>query len=335
MKIKHYVLGLIFVSIAQQGCASYTPNTTVTVRVVDEQGKPIPGVTMNMGFSDGGGAKGETDAEGRFVVSGSVGSAAFGGTIKKEGYYQSTGILWQGGWTNRRSAEKTEGGYFPIPHRSGAVLLKPPADFTITLKKIIDPIPMFHKRASLNFPIQGEPIGFDMEKGDWIAPHGNGRIADFFLEATRSVRSDDDFESDFKITFPERGDGFVTFEQVIRGTPFTSAMVGPQEAPIADYETSLEREIDHRPGESFLGSSNPDKHYILRVRTEMTEDGEIVEAAYARIEGDFRFSPAVRRDAPSVGFVYFFNADPDPENRSLEYSGENLLAGYDKHGSPE
>ncbi len=30
-----------------------------------------------------------------------------------------------------------------------------------------------------------------------------------------------------------------------------------------------------------------------------------------------------------------YRPDPNPENRSLEYNGENLLQGYDRRGFPD
>ena len=337
MKINQFVAGLIFVSIVQQGCASYTPNTTVTVHVVDEAGIPIPGATMNMGFSDGGGAKGETDAEGRFVVSGSVGSAAFGGTIEKEGYYRSAGILWTGGWTNRRSAEKTEGGYFPIPHRSGAVLLKPPSDFTITLKRIIDPVPMFHKRAKVVLPELGKKIGFDLEAGDWVHPYGKGKIADFVFEGSKEVVDRFNYSVTVRLSFTNPDDGIREFWGAER-LKMESNLVGPQSAPIEGYRDNLlfkenRTRISNSkfPMETYFDER---QRYLFRTRSEKDSNGNLVRAAYGKIVSPFGFDP-LNFETIWISFDYFFNADPDPENRSLEYNGENLLTGYNDRGFPE
>ena len=63
---------------------------------------------------------------------------------------------------------------------------------------------------------------------------------------------------------------------------------------------------------------NKDVNYLIRTRTQVDEDGNITSACYGYFQGEISFIPK-----GEFKFGYWFN--PVPNERSLEYSGENLL----------
>lgn len=331
MKRKLSLFIVVLFGISHSGCATYTPDTTVTIHVVDENSRPISDAQMIMGFGQGAGEKGLTDSNGQFVVRGSVGNASFGGSVEKVGYYPSKGILWQGGWTNKESAEKTEGGYFPIPHPSGSVLLKPPSDFTVVLKRIIDPVPMYHKRVETELPVLGEPLGFDLVVADWVAPYGRGEVADLVVEGEKEIRHEHRYSRDMslsiRISFSNPQDGIFELLEPERNL-MASEQVAPQVAPLSGYDDSIFLKIERTP-DSVGGATTETywderQHYVFRIRTNLDENGEIVHAVYGHINGPIGIG-GTTIETLYLHFSYLLNPDPDPDNRSLEWNGENLF----------
>jgi hypothetical protein len=49
---------------------------------------------------------------------------------------------------------------------------------TITLRKILNPIPLYAKQNDIPIPEKEKWIGFDLEKADWVKPFGVGVISD-------------------------------------------------------------------------------------------------------------------------------------------------------------
>ena len=56
---------------------------------------------------------------------------------------------------------------------------------TITVRKIIKPIPLYARKIDTPIPVNEKWIGFDLEKADWVKPYGKGACNDveFFLSS--------------------------------------------------------------------------------------------------------------------------------------------------------
>jgi hypothetical protein len=134
----------------------------VTAKVIDENHEPIAGAKVLVGYvvTKSGGigwsdvkVEGKSDSEGLF--------AAKEGTIlpqvtiyaKKAGYYKSAHIEK---FTGRSLLQRWEP-WNPIVE--------------VVLKKKRNPIPMYAKRTDwIKVPKLGEPVGYDLERGDWVTP---------------------------------------------------------------------------------------------------------------------------------------------------------------------
>jgi hypothetical protein len=172
--------------------------------------------------------------------------------------------------------------------------------FTLMLKKIGKPIPMYAKSITyIKFPIFNKPIGYDLTIGDWVAPYGKGANTDF-LFAENHVDAKSGYT--FTVSFPNPGDGI---QGLTRDWSLgVSGLVSFHEAPIDGYQPKYEK----------TQMSNPDRIYYFRVRTKLDENGNVVSAHYGKIYGDF------------MQFRYYFN--PTPNNRNIEFDPkQNLLGG--------
>jgi len=275
----------------------------VSVEVTNGSGEPIEGALLEWGYfnSDDYG-EGYTGENGVYAFTG-VAYGSLGVDVNKEGYYESSGQLWDGG---------------SMKHP------KPPDSFTVELKKIVDPVPMYVKRVETELPKLNEPVGLDLEKGDWVAPYGKGVTSDWIVLGARRFENWDNFDSRVSITFNGKHNGIQPhIGSLPRDKGISSQLPSPRMAPSNGYESRIVFEESRNPGEPINTYEKENRSYLFRIRTK-TRNNEIIQASYGRTIGEIR-TGATRSDTISLYFTYYYNPDPDPENRSLEWNGENLF----------
>lgn len=260
---------------------------TANVKVIGEDGDPIRGADVSVQYSvlatvgasqpTFGEIKGLTDTNGAFATSHADSSWDLGVSVEKSGFY-TTHIGYQ---------------FYDDDKR------RHPA-FTLMLKKIGKPIPMYAKSITyIDFPAFNQPIGYDLTVGDWIAPYGKGLRADFLFTENHA-----DAKSGYTITvsFPNQGDGIQEFTRDSKLG--VSSLVSLNEAPVDGYQPKYEK----------TQMSNPDRIYYFRVQTKLDDNGNIVSAHYGKIYGDF------------MQFKYYLN--PTPNDRNIEFDPkQNLIGG--------
>ncbi len=260
---------------------------TATAKVTGEDGNPIVGANVAVSYtipvSPGsdqptyGEVKGLTDTNGMFRASHTDSSLDLGVVVEKVGYY-TTHIGHQF--------------YFDEKNRHPS--------FTLLLKKIGKPIPMYAKQIdSIKFPEFNKAIGYDLMIGDWVGPYGKGINSDFlFTENHTDAKSG----YTFTVSFPNPGDGVQGFTR--DWNQGVSGLLSLREAPTDGYQPKYEQ--SQMP--------NPDRIYYFRVRTKLDGNGNVVSAHYGKIYGDF------------MQFRYYLN--PTPNDRNIEFdSKQNLLGG--------
>jgi len=140
------------------GCGAHD----ITLRVVDDQGDRVTGAEalVSFDYEDNTVREGESDQDGVFRARGTILPAAFV-KVTKNGYYDHVirGV--------RRDGDH---------------------DLTIVLRERRNPIPLVVRQTHQKVPEEDEPIGFDLEVGDWVAPHGEGKVADFVFELSREFK---------------------------------------------------------------------------------------------------------------------------------------------------
>lgn len=295
----------------------------ITVRVTNESGSPISNVLVHAGFATaikpgwGWGAgkpnrvEGMTDTNGVCTLQGegnggSVGIAAF-----KDDYYGSSGYL------------------VLFTNLTGAVARKwQPWDPTVNviLKPIGDPIPMYVKSfGDRSLPVSGEPVGFDLMKGDWVAPYGKGEASDFILRYR--VQSEGTIETRYgpvktanrtlTVAFSNEGDGVKAVQVPLHGG---SALRLSPTAPENGYSTNVVKRVV-KDQDGLRSDIRDDQNYFFRVRTKKDDKGNIVSALFGKIYGDFQFDERGR-----VTFTYYLN--PTPNDRNVEFDpAKNLFTG--------
>ncbi len=283
------------------------PTAKVDVVVVDEEGMPVEGANVVIGFSPpetevrNEGARGLSDINGLFSArKTTTGIISYGAT--KEGYYKS---------------------YYEKRFPPG-VKIQNPIEVTIVMRKILKPVPMYAMNNSkvLDVPVADEEVGFDLIHYDWVSPYGNGDTADLILKLKREYIDRRNYDASVTITFSDKYDGIQLFkEEQLYGSDF----ILPREAPQEGYKGKLviSKSRSEAKKQGSLRSFKQDDNYIFRVRSKIDESGNI-KAMYGKIIGPIKLGNLSFRDTASISFKYYLNAD---YTKNLEFDPEQNLFG--------
>lgn len=198
---------------------------------------------------------------------------------------------------------------------------------TVVLKRIRNPIPMYAKRVNAPVPVLDAPVGYDLEKGAWVAPHGKGVVSDLVVTVSGQYVDNVNRDIQMSLEFPSRGAGIITNTVPIHNeAPMGSTLVSDHEAPSEGYQSSYTYTQRMRAKMSDRLNMTPRFGQIacLRVRTELDDKGQVRKAWYGKIYGDlycaFDFDKHI-----CVNFTYYLNPDG---TRNIEFDpARNLLTG--------
>jgi hypothetical protein len=272
----------------------------VTVKVVDEEGESINDADVEIVFSEarakplgkGWGnivdynkVNGKTNPDGIFSASGTT-NMNIPVLASKAGFYNSSGGI---SFNESGKADKE--------------IVK------LVLKKKRNPVPMYAKNTDwIKIPVFNEPVGYDLEVGDWVSPHGSGKVNDFIF--TFHVEP---HEISYVLSFSDKNDGI----QEYMHKQDQSSYRWPFEAPVAGYQNSLVRDLKY-VDRKMITTLKKDVKYIYRIRTVVDKQGQIIKACYGKIPSEI--------DIATDGYVkfsYYFN--PDDSSRSLEFNTDKNL----------
>ena len=298
----------------------------IRLRVVDENLTPVAGAKSMIGFAAiarGGEVRydGLSDASGLFSARGRAQHSVMI-TVEKPGHYPA--------YFDRLEREKDW-------------------DIQVVLPRIINPIPLAARIAVVakkpnpavdDVEELDDTIGFDLAKGEAVAPHGAGEVADILFklrtkftgwryneremrESRNHVVNRDsteqkikwfygNFAGELEILFPDSSAGIV--EEKSHFLPY-SRLKMPHRAPADGYGPSL-----HFASTSVKPQfRDEDIGYFIRTRVKRDAEGRVVSFHYAKVMTDFWLDPRGR-----VSFTYYFN--PTPNDRNLEFdTRRNLL----------
>ena len=277
----------------------------MTMKVVDEDGKPVEGAEVQ--FCTFGGClkknviTGITDSNGNYSIFKYSIDGVIGGAVEKAGYYYSV--------FHRDFRTTTLGMYRPW-NKEKKVVLRPK----------IKPVPMYVRNKWVQIPVLDKEIGLDLEKFDWVAPYGLGTKADFIFKITCRYNTIDDFDTKMTMTFSNKFDGI---QKMVtdRGGDFGvgSIMRLPRYAPETGYAPKLERGLTSGPERNILTETI--SNYFFRVRSEVDEKGNLVRAMYGKIVGEVDLAPK-GNGVCRIHFKYYLNPD---YTRNLEYDTQANL----------
>ena len=289
------------------------PLAKITLKVVDDEGKPVEGADSGVGFYQlwnpkmGVSINGYTDENGIYTAEGEThGECAY--SVMKEGYYMSEGKY------NWSKGEVKNGKWHPWNP-----IIK------IVLKRKRNPIPMYARTINyIYIPELNKPIGYDLIKADWVKPYGKGEVSDFIFYCKAYFKNIDNREIHLTLTFSNDGDGIMEYEE--KNKYYKSEFRFPYEAPLIGYKKQLKKYFIYT---EKLQKDNikKDTNYIFRVRTKKDKNGKIISAMYGKIYGEIGFDIENKNKA-YVTFIYCLNPTG---TRNLEFeSDRNLFEDADR-----
>lgn len=275
----------------------------ITLKVVDESGRPVSSAIAGIGFEQyvngqykGIPVSGKTNAEGKFSGVGH-GTNVVSIGVEKEGYYKSYGEY--------RFKEKKRWHWEPWN-----------PEVTLVLRKVENPVPMFARKAEIYIPVLDKAIGFDLIEYDWVSPYGKGKSADLIFIVSRNYVTKFEFEGKLKI-YTSNNNGIKLINEDLRfGSVFKLARL----APIEGYKREIIKHIIAFPGKSIKSDSMDNNNYIIRVRSE-TSNEKHIRAMHGKILGDFKFWVGPESKA-RISFKYYLNPD---YTRNLEFDPKRNL----------
>ena len=330
-----------------------------SVKIVDAvTEKPLQGVKVLGWFSNDNGWRawtesapeyvdnGVTDKNGKCRLSGTSNTGKVGFIVKEppSGYYPGPNVKLQ------LSRDM-------LANLSGLVTGGP--EELLRLDRIGNTIPLFVKHVKLKdrehglggFDGTNSVIRFDMVKGDWLLPYGNGEVADVEFHSTMQIKG-----RGWYMFEPGKYD-WVYFYQVntIAKCPNPSdgfGVVEPREdagikVRMFDNETlrnSLplmgigRNQKFERNGKDWncqnYREDFRDRCLVFRIRSKFDNKGKLVEAYYGKIYGDFTLYGYYDVGLHYIEFLYYLN--PTPLDRNLEWDMKNnLCPNPGKIGAPQ
>lgn len=292
------------------------PRARFNVLVLDEAGAPMPDATVQVIFMDpmtrqDAPQQGTTGADGLFAAEGYT-EGTFGAGVTKPGFYRS-------GWGGPKFMGVEKGRWQPWDET-----------YTTHLRPVINPVPFYARTGWIDVPAVGKPCGYDLEKGDWVKPHGKGTSSDLLFTVTRRYQSRKDFDVLTTITFPNKLDGIqeVNMPSVGRYSVFK----WPRQAPESGYASQLETWFKSDPSSGYSQSATEEQMYFFRVKT-VEQNGRIVSALYGKIKGGLRLAPSDSSTC-KVELTYYLN--PTSLDRNMEWDTQrNLLTGVSRTETPQ
>jgi len=282
------------------------PAARVTAEVVDENGTPIQGADVTVGYTlakkgglgtDDYRERGKSDKDGLFTATGSTIIPQVTIHAEFEGYYRSSK------WAEFKSSTLS-------------IRWEPwNPTVEVVLKKKRNPVPMIIAGTDwVSIPKLGAPVGYDIEKSDWVTPYGNGIVADLTIEFNLDYRDYTDYDANMNISFPNDQDGIQEFwfdktEQ--------SSFKWPFEAPTSGYLKSVNIFVRDNPKDGYKTNIKEGVNYLFRIRTKLDKTGNIISANYGKFNGEFGISRKGK-----TRFTYVFNPDG---TRNLEEDPEKNL----------
>lgn len=280
----------------------------VTFRVVDSTGKPVAmaEIRATLPHSDAYGdvevSKGPTDTRGMFIAGGKSNDQIIY-DVKKAGSYKTVGTHK----FYRRGVECVRDGRWQPWNPTNSVVLK----------EVRNPIAMYAKRVDAPVPVRDVPVGFDLEVGDWVVPHGVGKQADVYF--TYKADAQDFWTGSYELTIAcsNSMDGLVRTNK-----DAWSEFLSAYEAPGDGYDSRVVLSLDITK-EKVLKKElfGAEEYLLLRVRTVLDDKGDIVIARYGKIYGPIEFGVGKEHH---IRFMYYLN--PTDNDRNLEFDpGRNLF----------
>jgi hypothetical protein len=283
---------------------AFGTDAMVTLKWVDEDGKPLSEIPVTAGFEGDVTQQAKTDTNGLCVVTGTTYCGEVTYCAQPENFYYSQGRY------------KFAGGIKDGKNQPWNPMV------TTVVRRVINPIPMYSMKISRKIPIENAPIGFDLERADWVQPYGAGMRSDFIFNVSRRVTSLDDFVGSVSLTFTNLLDGV---QKINDGLFPHSYLILPRYAFSTGYITNYLYSTGKDPARGRYGakSDDPKEYYFFRIRSVSDEKGNLKECLYGALIGRIEYSGIASSNNFTVSFLYYLN--PTPNDRNMEFDPKRNL----------
>ena len=218
---------------------------------------------------------------------------------------------------------------------------------TVRLQRVEHPIPLFVKRVELRdyergiggFDGTNGVLRFDLMKGDWLPPYGNGEVSDIRLTSSCKIT-----DRERKYSYASQKEKDVLFYELSNEASFgdkddfvslaradATAGIKIRKAEDNGLSNRLTNALGMRKKiaknknwycERF-NDRDPNRCYTFRIRSRRDDKGKLIEAYYGKIYGDFEFEGDDKKGLIGVKFLYYLN--PTSLDRNLEWDMKNNL----------
>jgi hypothetical protein len=314
MTIKQF-LSCCYCLVAASG---YAADLQVTLRIMDDFGKPVAGVRAGIGIfqrwkpGDGFGediykdVNGVTDSHGLVVLKGAGRRDEISyGVDRVEGYYYSRGGDYQ-------FRTNVTGRWQPW---------NPTID--IVLRPILNPVPMYARKFEQRIKFTSSPRSYDLMIGDWVTPDGKGTNADLIFQVAGYWNGPFDHDATLSLSFARPQDGIQEFAPPrLKSSDFRS----PREAPISGYQPQISWHRARKPGQprkEQIDEPAAKRSYFFRIRTTLDSNGNIASALYGKVYDGFDFFGPPTNCLFTSGSCFL---NPEPNSRNMEFDPKRNLA---------
>ncbi len=241
--------------------------------VVDEDGNPLTNANITVSRTIGDGEEpndyGRTDGSGLFHFNG-MSNWAVGWCVRCDGFYESSSNMvlrqfaTESGWKERR-------------------WFKHPPTIKVTLKRMFRPHTMPYRNYMLTFPSNYSPICVDLCSGQaFCSPKTNAHF-DVCFKSDPIIWEEDNSTRTLSLEFPNPGDGAVLVHH-----DGNSILHSPRFAPQTGYVNRWYSTMTIGQGRAEKEKMISSEDYLLfRIRSEMSDSGEVTNALYGKMRGDW------------------------------------------------
>lgn len=275
------------------------------IQIVDRDGVPVANIPVNTEWGASGVVTAVTDGNGMISTSGTayIGEVLVTVFDVPGMYYHHTDLPFRE--------------YQLASNGNPARWLPWDALYTVSVKRIKQPVPMYAKNVLVPIPRQDTPLGFDLERGDWVEPYGCGRISDFVFQFHKEGDRMENLAAELTLGFSGSQDGLIHVPKPKR----TSELASEYQAPADGYAPKWTGWFGPAAGKKAWV---PDQNGYFRIRTQTDDAGRLTNAWYGKLYDNFRVTALITSE-PHLKFTYYVN--PSGE-RNVEFDlTRNLLRG--------
>lgn len=252
-------------------------------RVVDDEGTPVGNASAHVWFSSYGRPQDnanwvvKTDTNGMFSAEHRF-NEAFNVGISKEGYYKTSDEI---NYLAMMALPVKDGKWQPYGETR-----------TVVLKRILHPHEMLGPKRTpqRKRSIYDKWLDFDLEKGDFLPPVGNGSCSDMLVRFRLKGQMPEDWSVAMDVSFTNHPHAGAYRLKKDAWSDMKSAYCADTNAV---YSPGFSFAYHHEKGVyPFSEKLGKDEYMVFRTRTKVDREGRLISARYGKLYGPWDFEDA-------------------------------------------